>query len=206
MNTPSCPEFTEVTGVILAGGLARRMGGNDKGLIAFNGKPLIEYVVTRLQSQVNDILINANRNIRDYEKYGWPVVRDEQPGYNGPLAGMASCLFHVKTPYMVTVPCDSPFLPSNLVSRLYQDLLANDAEICVAHDGMRIQPVFALLKANLRDSILAYLGGGDRKTDLWFLRHRMIISDFSDMSEAFFNINHPQDIEEAGFTPDRMVT
>lgn len=194
MNDNNQNKFADVTGVILAGGLARRMGGHDKGLIAFNGRPLIEHVLQRLAAQVHALVINANRNLDIYAKYGWPVVKDDMDGYHGPLAGMATCLARVSTPYLATVPCDTPYMPFDLIPRLYRDLIAHDAEICVAHDGLRIQPVFTLLKTGLQDSILAYLQGGDHRTDLWFSRHRLTLSDFSDVPEAFFNINHPEDI------------
>jgi len=194
MNASKQNKFADVTGVVLAGGLARRMGGHDKGLIAFNGRPLIEYVLPRLAMQVHDLVINANRNLEIYAKYGWPVIKDDLDGYHGPLAGMAACLARVNTPYLATVPCDTPYMPSDLIARLRRDLIANDAEICVAHDGLRIQPVFALLKAGLQDSILDYLRSGDHRTDLWFSRHRLTLSDFSNAQEAFFNINHPEDI------------
>ncbi|TAJ93723.1 MAG: molybdenum cofactor guanylyltransferase [Gammaproteobacteria bacterium] len=194
MNINYLNKFADVTGVILAGGLARRMGGQDKGLIDYNGRPLIEHVLPRLTAQVQDVVINANRNLDIYANYGWQVIKDDLDGFHGPLAGMATCLARVKTPYLATVPCDTPYMPSDLIARLRRDLLANDAEICVAHDGRRIQPVFALLKAGLQDSILAYLQDGDHRTDLWFSRHRLTLSDFSDVPDAFFNINHPEDI------------
>jgi len=189
-----------ITGVILAGGEARRMGGQDKGLIQLGGQPLIEHVLATLKPQVGKIIINANRNHDSYGKYALPIVADELEGFNGPLAGMASCMRHIDTEYMVTVPCDSPYVPRDLVSRLSQQLQSDDAEISVAHNGERMQPVFSLMKCDLLDSLLVYLNQGHRKIDRWYEQHKLAITDFSDAPETFININTPDDIKniEAG--------
>lgn len=186
-----------ITGIILAGGLARRMGGKDKGLINVAGKPLIEYVIEALRPQVNSLIINTNRNLDSYKNYGVPIVVDSVSGFHGPLAGMASCMCVVDREYMVTVPCDSPNLPDDLVTRMYAGLTGENAEISVAHDGNYIQPVFALMKTNLLDSLLEFLDGGDRKISNWFEKHRLATVDFSDKPETFININTPEDIKQA---------
>ena len=187
---------TGITGVILAGGEARRMGGGDKGLVALCGKPLIEHVLAALSPQVDTIIINANRNRERYAAYGYPVVADSRKGFQGPLAGMLSCLEEAETEFMVTVPCDSPLLPDDLVARLFRQLSEEQAEISVAHNGDRMQPVFALMAANLASSMQAFLDGGERKIDRWFEGHRLALTDFSDGPERFRNINNPAELAQ----------
>lgn len=177
------------TGVVLAGGEASRMGGQDKGLIALNGRPLIEYVLAALTPQVGQVLINANRNQAIYAQYGHPVIKDDFDGYCGPLAGMASCLRAVTTPVMVTAPCDSPFVPGNLVTRLYQKMQQDDAEISVAHNGERLQPVFTMMRNTVLASLVDFLRRGERKIDKWFELHKVSVVDFSGQPDTFLNIN-----------------
>ncbi|MBF8270351.1 MAG: mobA [Gammaproteobacteria bacterium] len=176
--------------------MARRMGGQDKGLLKVAGKPLIEHVINSLRPQVSSLIININRNLDSYKSYGIPMVVDSISGYHGPLIGMASCMCVVDRDYMVTVPCDSPNLPTDLVQRLYNGLIREQAEISVAHDGEYIQPVFALMQTNLLDSLLAFLDSGERKISKWFDRHKLATVDFSDEPDAFININTPEDIEQ----------
>ena len=134
---------SDVTGVILAGGQARRMGGQDKGLVMLDGKPMIEIIIDVFKPQTAKLLINANRNHDRYSQYGLELVADELSGYCGPLAGMASALKTINSDYMVTAPCDSPFIPIDLVQRLADALENKSTDISVAHDGERIQPVSA---------------------------------------------------------------
>ncbi len=183
-----------ITGVALAGGQARRMGGVDKGLLKLNNKAMIEYVLDALKSQVNYVVINANRNHDIYEKYGYPIVSDELEGFCGPLAGFASAMKVIDTEFMLTVPCDSPFVPEDLVVRLYSKLQGQNADISVAHSGDRLQPVFSLIKKELNDSVSDYLSKGGRKIDRWFEQHKMVVTDFSDKPETFLNINTPDDM------------
>jgi len=178
-----------ITGIILAGGRARRMGGQDKGLIHLARKPMIEYVLNAIEPQVDAIIINANRNQKVYGKYGYPVVADQIGGYCGPLAGMASGLQAAKTPFIVTAPCDTPLIPDDLVHKLYSILQDEDAEICTAHANGRLQPVFTLMKSELLSSMLDFLNSGERKIDKWFEKHRLAIADFSEQAETFININ-----------------
>lgn len=182
-----------ITGVILAGGQGRRMGGRDKGLVDFQGRPLIEWVLAVVEPQVEAVLINANRNQARYGDYGHPVVTDALGDYQGPLAGFAAAMARVDTPLMLTVPCDGPMLPGDLAARLRAGLEAGQAEIAVAHDGDRMQPVYALLRTDLLPSLEAFLGEGERKIDRWYARHRMVTVDFSDRPETFANLNSPED-------------
>jgi molybdenum cofactor guanylyltransferase len=195
MNKPEAVPKQKVTAVILAGGRAQRMGGEDKGLLPVHGKPMIEYIIETLRPQVGQILINANRNLERYQQYGYPVVSDIMGEYFGPLVGMASGIQNSQTEYVVTVPCDSPLLPNDLVSNLYNQLQKEDAELAVAHDGERMQPVFALLRCDLLPDLLHYLDTGGRKIDTWYAQHRAALADFSKAANAFMNINSPSDQE-----------
>lgn len=185
-----------ITGVILAGGEARRMGGGDKGLVELCGKPLIEHALTALSPQVDTVIINANRNRERYAVYGCPVIADSRQGFHGPLAGMLSCLKAAATKFIVTVPCDSPLLPKDLVARLFRQMSKEQAQLSVAHNGDRMQPVFALLPTSLAASMQAFLGGGERKIDRWFEQHRLAVTDFSDQPECFRNVNNPTELAQ----------
>lgn len=183
----------EITGVILAGGRARRMGSIDKGLLVLSGRPMVEHVLDSLRPQVGSVLINANRNLEHYATFGCKVIPDTTGGYLGPLAGMASAMQAVNNKYVLTVPCDSPFIANDLAERLYKALIAEGADISVAHDGQRVHPVFALLRRGLLPSLLAYLDTGERKIDGWFARHGLATAYFSDIPEAFLNVNRPEE-------------
>lgn len=185
--------FNDITAVILAGGKARRMGGEDKGLIDLHGKPLLDYIIAGLKPQAGHILVNANRNLDRYRAFGYPVAADIMGDYFGPLVGMATGMQVSSTPFIVTVPCDSPFIPPRLTDRLYRDMLDADADISVAHDGVRMQPVFALLRCELLPDLMTYLDGGGRKIDTWYTQHRLVESDFSDLPDTFLNLNKPGD-------------
>ena len=185
--------IADITGVILAGGRAQRMGGMDKGLIPLNGKPMVEHVLAAMRPQVGALLINANRNLEAYGRYGLPVITDRMGDYFGPLVGMASALEVSTTPCLLAVPCDSPLIPADLAARLYQAMQAANAEISVVHDGERMQPVFALLRRDLLPSLLAYLDAGGRKIDTWYARHRLALADFSDRRELSCNVNTPDE-------------
>lgn len=195
------PEMLEarkqITGLILAGGRAQRMGGQDKGLLPLAGRPLVAHVIAALAPQVCDIVINANRNAAAYSSQGYRVFADAVGGYCGPLAGIESGLGLMATPYLLSVPCDSPFLPATLGQRLYATLTAADAEIAVVHDGEWMQPVFALITRGLLSSLSRFLAGGGRKIDRWYAQHRLAIADFSDTPEAFVNLNTPEELAAA---------
>ncbi len=184
----------EITAVVLAGGLARRMGGEDKGLVKLNGRPMVDYIIACLRPQVGRLLINANRNLDAYGRLGQcEVIADSIGNYAGPLAGMASGLEAAQTPYLMTVPCDSPLIAHDLAERMYNSLCRQNAEVAVAHDGERIQPVFALLRCDLLDSIRTYLETGERKVDRWYAKHRLAPVDLSDRLDTFLNINTPEE-------------
>jgi molybdenum cofactor guanylyltransferase len=182
-----------VTAVILAGGRARRMGGEDKGLIELNAKPLVAHVIDAIRPQVDAILINANRNQARYESFGYPVISDSLLDYQGPLAGFIAAMQALLTEDMLTLPCDGPLVPPDLAARLHEARQAEGAEIAVAHDGERLQPVYALIPKRLTGSLQRYLDGGDRKIDLWYQHHRVAHADFSDIPRTFININTLQE-------------
>ena len=190
----------QVTGVILAGGRATRMGGTDKGLVAIAGRPMIAWVIDALRPQVSQVLINANRNRDRYGEFGSDVVEDGDGEFRGPLAGMASGMRVARTPWIAVVPCDSPLIHGQLVARLYAGAVSSGAPIAVAHDGERLQPVFALLARDLLDDLAGYLDEGERKIDRWYARHRFERIDCSDVMASFANIYAPEDkrmLEEA---------
>ena len=173
------------------------MGGTDKGLIELNGRPMVDYVVSALRPQVSELLINANRHLEQYAEIGdCPVISDQIQGFVGPLAGMASAMESCGSPFLLTAPCDSPLVAPDLAKRLFQSLKDEDAEISVAHDGERLQPVFALLSRELLPSILCYLTDGHRKIDQWYESRRFTTSDFSDRPDMFLNINTPEQREQ----------
>lgn len=178
----------DVTGLVLAGGMGRRMDSRDKGLIAFRGKAMVAHVVERLAPQVDGLIINANRNLDEYGALGYPVVSDEVSGFAGPLAGLHAGLHACTTPLIVTAPCDSPFLPTDLVVRLHAALEENIAELAVAKTGDQAHPVFTLCSTTLLPSLTAFLESGGRKIDAWYSAHRVVEVQFEDES-AFANIN-----------------
>ncbi len=188
MTIPS----SDITGLVLCGGRGTRMGGADKGLQMHQGMPLALHALLRLAPQVGATMINANRNLAAYESMGVPVWPDPLADYPGPLAGWLAGLEHCETSYMVTVPCDTPNFPTDLVPRLASALVTDGAEIAMAatrEDGiLQPQPVFCLLQASLIESLLAYLQGGQRKIDRWTAQHRCTTVEFDD-ALAFFNAN-----------------
>ena len=183
----------DITAVILAGGQGRRMGGQDKGLIEFDGRLMIEILIDRLQHQQLDILINANRNQLTYQSYGYPVIGDDLADFQGPLAGFASAMATVKTRYILTLPCDSPILAERFVERFIETQGREDSSVCVAFDGERLQPVYALIETRLLDDLKQFLESGERKIDRWYAQHNYARVDFSDDVAMFQNINTPED-------------
>ena len=183
-----------VTGLVLAGGMGRRMDSRDKGLVEFRGKPMVAHVIERLAPQVDGLIMNANRSLDQYGAFGHPVISDEVSGFAGPLAGLHAGLRVCKTPFIVTVPCDSPFLPTDLVARLYEALQENIAELAVAKTGDQAQPVFALYSATLLASLTQFLESGGRKIDAWYSAHRVVELPFADES-AFANINTSAELQ-----------
>jgi len=172
------------------------MGGVDKGLVELAGHPLVEHVLERLRPQAALVLVNANRNAGIYGALGVTVVADSLEGYLGPLAGLLAGMEHADTELVVMVPCDSPFVPRDLVGRLVAGLDTVEADLAVAHDGERQQPVFLLARTALAGDLRGWLAEGGRKIDAWFARHRVTDVDFSDRPDAFLNINTPEERAE----------
>jgi len=195
---PASPSIIhDVTGVILAGGLGTRMGGCDKGLQLYGGKPLAAHVAERLRPQVDTLLINANRNAADYAHLGYRVIADAITGFVGPLAGLHSALSLATTPFVVTAPCDSPQLPHDLVQRLHAHLIHADAPLAIARAGGRIHPVFCLCRRELHEQLNRYLLDGGRKVAYWCANMGGIEVDFDDCADAFANFNTLADLSSS---------
>lgn len=196
-------DIQDITGLILAGGRGSRMGGVDKGLQNFNGIPLALHTLMRLQMQVGRVMINANRNLAAYESFGAEVWPDVLDNYAGPLAGFLTGLERCETPYVLTVPCDSPLFPMDLAQRLGEALLAQDADLAMAcapetdeHGTvMRTQPVFCLMRLDLLESLVAFTQAGGRKIDAWTAQHKVALVDFNDDPRAFANANTLEDLQ-----------
>ncbi|MBK9704245.1 MAG: molybdenum cofactor guanylyltransferase [Betaproteobacteria bacterium] len=186
-----------VTGIVLAGGMGRRMGGVDKGLVQLAGRPMVEHVLTRLRPQVDDVLINANQNLDRYAAFGVPVVADAIGGFAGPLAGLHAGMTAAHRDLVVTVPCDSPFLPDDLVARLLAGLVAGDAQLAVARTFDQPHPVFALVRRALLPHLTAFLEGGGRKIDAWYATLPAVEVAFDDEADAFRNINTSDELAAA---------
>jgi molybdopterin-guanine dinucleotide biosynthesis protein A len=189
----------KITGIVLAGGQGSRMGGVDKGLQEFRGKPMVAHALERLAPQVDEILINANRNAEAYAGFGHRVIADEIEGFAGPLAGFERGLAHASGELVVTVPCDSPFLPRDLVARLRESLERESAEVAVAKTGDQPHPVFCLMRRGVHESLRAFLASGQRKIDRWYPQLRTVLVSFDDEAEAFVNINTREEL--AGLEP-----
>lgn len=191
-------DTSSITGLILAGGRGTRMGTVDKGLQTFCGKPMVAHVIERLAPQVHGLMINANQNLDTYRAFGFPVWQDSVQGFAGPLAGLQAGLAHCATPYLVTAPCDSPFLPADLVERLGMARSEADADVAVAvtgsGDSRQPHPVFCLLKCALLANLEAYLAQGGRKVDAWYASLRVAEVRFEDEA-AFRNINTLEELQ-----------
>jgi molybdopterin-guanine dinucleotide biosynthesis protein A len=184
----------KITGVILAGGLGRRMGGIDKGLQELRGRPMVAWVVERLAPQVDELLINANQNGERYAAFGYSVVPDQIPDFAGPLAGLHAALSAATHPLVATAPCDSPFLPPDLVFRLFSALTAADADLAVARTFDQPHPVFCLCKRDVLPHLNEFLTGGGRKIDRWYATLKVVEVAFDDEAEAFENINTREEL------------
>ena len=191
-------EPRQITALILAGGKSRRMGGQDKGLLPFGDSVLVGHILKQIHPQVSAVLINANRNREHYEGLGYPVLGDPLEEFQGPLAGFLAGLLYMKTEYLLTLPCDGPVVLPDLAKRLAAGLAASSAKIAVAHDGKRLQPVYALLHRHVTEDLRHSLSEGERKIDRWYPRHHWVVVDFSDTPEQFRNINTPEDYRAAG--------
>ncbi len=179
----------QITGLILAGGRGSRMGEVDKGLQLFRGQPMVAHVLERFAPQVGEIIINANRNLATYQAFGHRVVPDAIDGFAGPLAGLHVGMCGATTPLIATAPCDSPFLPRDLVARLNAALDAQGADLAVAKTFDQTHPVFCLTKTALEPHLRAFLASGQRKIDKWYATLKVVEVSFDDEADAFANIN-----------------
>jgi molybdenum cofactor guanylyltransferase len=186
-----------VTGIVLAGGQGRRMGGVDKGWIELAGEPMIAHVLRRLAPQVDDVVINANQNLDRYRALGHPVFADAVGGFAGPLAGLHAGLTHATHELAVTVPCDSPFLPPDLVDRLHAAIVDHRTQLAVAKTFDQPHPVFALVRRDVLPGLAAFLEGGGRKIDAWYAALDVVEVPFDDEADAFRNINTADELAAA---------
>ncbi|MCK5189781.1 MAG: molybdenum cofactor guanylyltransferase [Methylococcales bacterium] len=188
-------EQNKVTGVVLAGGLARRMNKQDKGLVIFNNKPMVSYAVEAMSQVAETVLINANRNQNEYEQFGYQVISDQTDTFDGPLAGVLSAIIHANTDIVCVMPCDSPLFQAEHLQKLLLAISKQNIDIAVAFDGQRMQPVFLALKTTLKNSLESYLQQGNRKIDSWLEQHNFVKVDFSQNKEVFLNINTLSELE-----------
>ncbi|MCE9641501.1 MAG: molybdenum cofactor guanylyltransferase [Betaproteobacteria bacterium] len=192
-----------ITGVILAGGQGRRMGSVDKGLRELRGKTMVAWVLERFAPQVEEMLINANQNLDVYAKFGHRVIPDEIGGFAGPLAGLQRGLSEARHPLVATAPCDTPFLPADLVTRLHVALEAQQAQLAVARTGDQPHPVFCICRRDVLPHLTKFLNDGGRKIDAWYSTLKVVEVAFDDQPGAFSNINTPDELKalETGTLP-----
>lgn len=191
----------ELTGVILAGGEGRRMGGADKGLQLLDGRPLVQWVLDRLRPQVGRVVISANRNLDRYREFGCPVLSDRLSGFAGPLAGLQAAMTEAGTPFLLAAPCDSPGMPGDLGARLFQALETARADLAVPRAEGRVHRAFCLVRRELLPRLDAFLADGGRKLGLWHESLNTVEVDFDDRAGAFANINSLADLEQLAWAP-----
>lgn len=184
-----------ISAVILAGGQGSRLGGVDKGLLELNNIPLIQHLIKRIQPQVSEIIISANRNLNEYKKFGLAVYEDDIQDFAGPLAGILKALQHCQSEWLLTVPADSPFIPHDLAEHLYKNIKEN--KIVIAHDGAHLQPTIALIHKSLVSDLTMFLQQGERKARVWMQQQPHTIVDFSNQANAFININTEEELKNA---------
>jgi molybdopterin-guanine dinucleotide biosynthesis protein A len=192
------PAHERITGVVLAGGQGSRMGGVDKGLVVLRDKPMVEWVIERFAPQVDELILNANQNAERYAAFGYPVFGDAIGGFAGPLAGLHAALGRAAHPLVATAPCDSPFLPTDLVARLHAALRANDAQLAVARTFDQPHPVFCLCRRDVLAHLDAFLAAGGRKIDRWYATLAIVEVRFDDQEAAFRNINTREELDAFG--------
>ena len=183
-----------ITGVILAGGQGRRMGSVDKGLRELRGKAMVAWVLERFAPQVEEMLINANQNLDVYAKFGHRVIPDEIGGFAGPLAGLQRGLSEARHPLVATAPCDTPFLPADLVTRLHVALETQQAQLAVARTSDQPHPVFCICRRDVLPHLTKFLNDGGRKIDAWYSTLKVVEVAFDDQPGAFSNINTPDEL------------
>lgn len=186
MSVVNCEE---ISGVILAGGLARRMGGIEKALVEFHGETLLSHVIKRIQPQVNTLYLNANKKLEQYQEFSLPILEDEKKGFLGPLAGILTALNKIETEYLLVTPCDAPFVSLNLAEKLFKEMQQQNALGAVVHDGERLQPTFLLLHKQLSNDLETYLENGHRSIEQWLEKHLIAKVDFSTQAHDFINFN-----------------
>jgi molybdenum cofactor guanylyltransferase len=186
MSVVNCEE---ISGVILAGGLARRMGGIEKALVEFQGETLLSQVIKRIQPQVKILYLNVNKKLEQYQKFNLPILIDAMTGFLGPLAGILTALNKIETDFLLIVPCDAPFVSLNLAEKLFKEMQSQNALGAVVHDGERLQPTFLLLHKQLRNDLEIYLQSGQRSIEQWLERHFIVKVDFSTQPSDFINFN-----------------
>jgi molybdopterin-guanine dinucleotide biosynthesis protein A len=190
----------DVTGVVLAGGQGRRMGGTDKGLVLLAGQPMVAHVLARFAPQVGEVFVNANQNLDRYRAFGVDVVPDDVGGFAGPLAGLHAGMTRATRPLVCTVPCDSPFLPAAVVARLRDALIGSGAELAVARTFTQPHPVFCLVRRDVLAHLEAFLAAGGRKIDAWYATLSVVEVAFDDEADAFRNINTIDELAAAAGT------
>ncbi|MBT4836026.1 MAG: molybdenum cofactor guanylyltransferase [Methylococcales bacterium] len=190
MNYP----IDNISGVILAGGQARRMNHQNKSLLKINNKSMIEHVIVAIQPQVGKLYLNINTDFNSFHQMNLSIITDDQSEKLGPLAGINAVLSRIDTDYLVTVPCDSPMITSDLVNRLFKSM--KDNRPCIAHDGLRAQPLFSLISKQSLHSLSEYIASGQRKAITWFKNNQVKYVDFSDKQDSFINANTPDDLQK----------
>lgn len=182
---------SNVTGVILAGGLARRMNNQDKGLLIYKDRPMISYAIEALKSITTQTIINANRNKEAYEAFGLPVIADQTDSFDGPLAGILTAMINSNsnTNTLLVLPCDSPLIKAEHLQKLLLSLKEYKANLAVASDGKRLHPVFLAINTSLKNNLQEFLNSGQRKVESWLEQQNKVITDFSETPEIFTNIN-----------------
>jgi molybdopterin-guanine dinucleotide biosynthesis protein A len=185
-----------VTGVILAGGLARRMNHQDKGLINYKGRPMVSYAIAAVTAVADQSIINANRNKAQYKAFGLPVITDQTDTFDGPLAGILTAMIHTDADILVVVPCDSPLIKAEHLQKLLATRAEHDADVAVAFDGNRLHPVLLAIKTSLKNSLQNYLASGQRKIGHWLEQQKMVKTDFSNEPGIFANINTLTELSE----------
>ena len=196
--------MTKITGLILAGGRGSRMGSVDKGLQPFRGKPMVAHVLTRFQLQVDEVLINANRSIEEYAAFGYRVIADAIDGFAGPLAGLHAGMTNASHPLVATAPCDSPFLPLDLVARLAAAMQRENADLAVAKTFDQPHPVFCLVRTSLASHLQAFLESGQRKIDKWYATLNVAEVAFDEEEAAFSNINTVEELKSFEQSPPQQ--
>lgn len=191
--------------VVLAGGLARRMNHQDKGLILYQGKPLVSYAISAAEQVVDDIIISANRHLEQYRCFNWSVLTDQTNSFDGPLAGILTAMRATHADVLLVLPCDCPLVTAAHLRHLISTRMTNNADIAVAFDGERVHPVFLALKTDLQDHLASYLASGQRKVENWLKLHHYVRADFSGQSELFININSIAELNALESQEHRLI-